>query len=374
MAKKTTSPPRPGEVLLALLERLQMSQAELCQRIGRSRKLINEIIKGKASIAVDTAYQLELGLGEPAATWTNLERDYQDHQVRRRHTRRLEKQLDWLDELPVEAMIEAKWLARQPTRLEQAQALLRWFGVASPERWREIYAEPQGLRLSPRDFSSDAGALAAWIRAGELQAAGMDTAPYARKTFMVTLRELRGLTRERRPAVYQDAMIAACIRSGVALAWAREPPGLRVAGLSRWLSPRKALIQLSLLHPTDADLWFTFFHEAAHIVLHSRKQLFVEGMVEGEGKPPRDDVLEEVEADHFAANLLIPTAQIEDLREVCEQGKLTVRIVRDFADEQGVAPGIVIKRLEHLGWQVPETLSELKHRIEWAKPGTYAEV
>ncbi len=372
MAKRTKSPPRPGTQLLELLKQRHMSQAELCQRIGRSRKLINEIIKGKASIAIDTAYQLELALGKPAAYWSDLERDYQDHQVRQAHTRRLKRQLGWLDELPVEAMIEAKWLPEAPTRLEQAQVLLRWFGVASVEHWREIYADPKGLRLSPREFSSEAGALAAWIRVGELQAAGMDTAPYRRKTFMAALRDLRELTRKP-PAVYQDAMIAACKRSGVALAWAREPPGLQVAGLSRWLSPRKALIQLSLLHPTDADLWFAFYHEAAHILLHSRKQLFVEGLVE-DGKPPRDDVLEEVEADHFAANLLIPTAQIEELREPCEKGKLSAKRLFGFAKDQGVSPGIVVQRLEHLGWPVPEGLLDLKRRIEWANPGTYAKV
>ena len=372
MAKQEAPPIRPGERLLEVLELLHMSQAELCDRTGRSRKLINEIIKGKASIAFDTAYQLELALGVPADKWSDLERDYQTYQVRQAHTRSLKKQLDWLDELPVEAMIEAKWLKRQPTRLEQAQALLKWFGVATPELWRKMYGSPKGLRLSPRDFSSDAGALAAWIRAGELQAAGMPTEPYDRKTFMAALRELRGLTRER-PDVYQDAMIAACLRSGVALAWAREPPGLEVAGLSRWLSPRKALIQLSLLHRTAADLWFTFFHEAGHVVLHSRKQLFVEGLVE-DGKPSRDDVLEEVEADHFAANLLIPANQIEELREVCEKGRLTAKKVAAFARAQGVETGIVVQRLKRLGWNVPEDLAEPKMRLGWAKPGTYANV
>ncbi len=135
--------------------------------------------------------------------------------------------------------------------------------------------------------------------------------PYDRKTFMAALHEIRGLTRER-PDVYQDRMIALSIRFGVALAWARELPGLRVAGASRWLSPKSALIQLSLLHATDADLMFTFFHEAAHILLHGRKQLFVEGWVD-EGKPSRDDVFE----------------------EVCEQGILTRDVVHAFA---GIAP------------------------------------
>ncbi len=371
MTTATTPPPRPGTKLLEALDKLQMSQAELCQRMGRSRKLINEIIKGKASIASDTAYQLELVLGEPAAYWSDLERDYRDFKVRGQHAAELEKQLEWLDALPVREMIDAKWLKRKATRLEQAQALLRWFGVASPERWREVYGEPRGLNVSPPGFNSDPGALAAWLRAGELQAAGMDTAPYERKAFMAALRKIRDLTCKK-PATFQDKMIRLSRQAGVALAWAREMPGLQVAGVSRWLSPRKALIQLSMLHHTDAELWFTFFHEAGHIVLHGRKQIYVEGQIEG--RPARDDVFEEVEADHFAANLLIPNGAMDEFRERIMQQRLTDRVVQAFAREQGIAPGIVIARMERLGWEVPASLYRLKVPLGWAKPGTHARV
>ncbi len=375
MATTTAPPPRPGTKLLEALDKRQMSQAELCQRMGRSRKLINEIIKGKASIASDTAFHLELVLGKPAAYWSDLERDYRDHQVREQHAAKLEQQLEWLDALPVQEMIDAKWLKGwikgKPPRLEQAQALLRWFGVASPEQWREVYGEPRGLNVSPRGFESDPGALAAWLRAGELQAVGLDTAPYERKAFMAALREIRGLTRKK-PATFQDKMIRLSRRAGVVLAWAREMPGLQVAGVSRWLSPKKALIQLSMLHATNAAMWFTFFHEAGHIVLHGRKQVFVEGRVEG--RPARDDVLEEVEADHFAANLLIPNAAMDDFRERIMRQRLTDRLVQTFAREQGIAPGIVVARMERLGWDVPRSLLRLKTPLGWAKPGTHANV
>lgn len=363
-------PPRPGKILGEVLDEIQMSQAELCTRTGRSRKLINEIIKGKAQIAPETAYHLELTLGRPAADWMRLEGEYQTHRVARRSDEELAKQLSWLDELPVEAMIRAKWIEREATPLDQARALLKWFGVVSPQQWREVYRDPQEtIRFSPA-FDSEPGALSAWLRAGEKQALEMATPPYDRKKFQRALSEIRGLTREP-PTVYQDRMIELSIASGVAVAFARELPGLAVAGASRWLSPRKALIQLSLLHGTDADLWFTFFHEAAHILLHGRKMVFVEGVVDG--KPARDDVLEEVEADHWVGNFLLPEADLEELRP---QGKRRIRrkAVVDFAKRHGVAPGIVVLRLQHLGWIAPVELDGLKTPMEWAKPGTYVEL
>lgn len=369
MPRQKPAPVLPGLRLLEALEEHHMSQAELCARIGRSRKLINEIIKGKASIAYDTAIQLELALAIPAAEWNQLEVDFRDHQERRKHEAALAAELDWLDEVPLPAMIEAKWVEEKPTKLEQAQDMLRWFGVATPAQWRRIYAKPRGLRCSPPSFDNDPGALAAWLRAGEKMAFGMETAPYDRKKFMAALKKIRGLTRKA-PDVWQDRMIQLSMKAGVAVPFARELPGVRVAGASRWLSPKKAMIQLSLLHRTDADMWFSFFHEAGHILLHGRKLLFVEGVFDG--KPSREDVFEEVEADHFAANFLIPGRDLEELREVCRKGDLRTSDVRGFAKRQGVTPGIVATRLQHLGWIGPEEFDGLKNQMEWAPPGTHA--
>lgn len=56
---------------------------------------------------------------------------------------------------------------------------------------------------------------------------------------------------------------------------------------------------LSLRHKTNDHLWFSFFHEIAHILKH-KKQLFLEG-----NNFVKDEVLE-AKADNFAADILIP--------------------------------------------------------------------
>ena len=363
--------PKPGDKLLEILDHQNMSQIELCARSGLAPKTVNEIIHGKTSITDNTAFRLEMALFKPASFWIQLESDYHVQFIRQRHAERLAEHLDWLDEIPLQALIQAKWIRKGRDPLDQAFRLLKWFGVSSVERWRELYLEPQaGYRSSP-PLDSDPGALAVWMRAGEKQAFSMTTPPYDRKTFRQALQTIRGLTRKR-PAAYQDGMIAHCVRSGVALAWAREMPGVKVAGASRWLTPKKALIQLSLLHRTDAELWYTFFHQAAHILLHGRKQVFLDGRFEDH--PSRDDVLEEVEADHFAANLLVPMQPLEKLRPLCEEGKLSRRAVKSVAAELGVSAGIVVTRLQRLGWIPPKKLNTMKRYLTWAPPGTHAKV
>lgn len=68
----------PGETLQETLQTLGMSQASLADRIGRSLKMINEIIKGKAPITPKMALELERVVGVPATFWNNRERYFRE--------------------------------------------------------------------------------------------------------------------------------------------------------------------------------------------------------------------------------------------------------------------------------------------------------
>src|SRR5438876_12392081 len=99
----------PGETLLEVLSTRGMSQAELAERTGRPTKTINEIVKGKAAITPETALQLERVLGVPASFWNNLEQNYQTALARAAERQRLERQIKWLEGIPVRSMIDLNW-------------------------------------------------------------------------------------------------------------------------------------------------------------------------------------------------------------------------------------------------------------------------
>src|SRR4030043_874947 len=109
----------PGETLLETIEAIGMSQAELAERTGRPKKTINEIIKGKAAITSETALQLERVLGAPAGFWNNLERNYQENLARIDEQRRLQKQISWLNRLPINAMIKNGWVKGFKDNIQQ---------------------------------------------------------------------------------------------------------------------------------------------------------------------------------------------------------------------------------------------------------------
>jgi addiction module HigA family antidote len=344
----------PGETLLDTIEALSMTQVELAERTGRPTKTISEIIKGKAAITPETALQLEKVLGVPASFWTNRERNYREYLARREEQSRLQKQIEWLKTLPVKAMCENDWIHKVDNKVQQLGEVLRFFGVASPEAWTDVWCGPQVAFRQSKAFESDPGAVAAWLRKGEIVAQSIRCEPYSQSAFKEALSRARSLTVES-PKVFHSRLVQLCADAGVAVVFVPELPGARVCGATRWLSPSKALIQLSLRYKTNDHLWFTFFHEAGHILLHGKRDVFLE-LNEKEGA-------KEAEADQFAAGFLIPPA---NYNAFVRPGIFSAARIDDFAREIGIAPGIVVGRLQHDRKLPSSHLNGLKQRYEWA--------
>lgn len=70
-------PTHPGEMLLEeFIKPLGISQSALAIRLGISYPRLNEIIRGKRAISVDTALRLERVIGMPADFWLGLQQDW----------------------------------------------------------------------------------------------------------------------------------------------------------------------------------------------------------------------------------------------------------------------------------------------------------
>lgn len=161
----------PGDTLLEVLEDRGMTQAELAERTGRPKKTINEIIKGKAAITPETALQLELIFNIPASFWNNHEGHYREFLAQQEEKKRLAKQVPWLKEIPVTAMIKYGWIRRCGDKVEQLREVLNFFAVASPEQWEGIWLNHHIDFRKSQAFQSDPKAISAWLRRGEIDIA-----------------------------------------------------------------------------------------------------------------------------------------------------------------------------------------------------------
>ena len=130
-----------------------------------------------------------------------------------------------------------------------------------------------------------------------------------------------------------------------------------MSGAARWLTPEKALIQLCLRYNTDDQYWFSFFHEAGHILLHGKKDVFVD-----DGS--RASSHKEKAADTFAADFLIPGTELGAFFENKPINEQTVTL---FANQIAISPSIVIGRLQHDELISFNRLNHLKHHFEWQR-------
>jgi addiction module HigA family antidote len=77
MAAKKLSPVHPGEILLEeFLKPLKISQNRLGRDLGVPAQRINEIIRGRRTITVDTALRLAKYFGTTPQFWLNLQAHY----------------------------------------------------------------------------------------------------------------------------------------------------------------------------------------------------------------------------------------------------------------------------------------------------------
>jgi HTH-type transcriptional regulator / antitoxin HigA len=327
----------PGATLLETIEDLGMTQTELAQRMGRPLKTINEIINGKAEITAETSIQLERVTGIPAAFWNNAEATYRERKARLQEQEQLAAQTSWLSRFSYSAMLELKLIAPAADDRARVGSLLSFFGVASSEQWEKTYSCLEGAARESNGHKSDLGDLSAWLRAGEIMAQRCHTQPYDKAKFQAALAEIRRLTAEN-PAKIWPKVCQLCAEAGVAVVLVPELPKTHVFGFTRWLTPQKAIIQLSLRYKTDDLLWFTFFHEAAHILLHGKNDVFME--FRGVDSP------KETEANTWAADFLVPKKEWASFVTNLPRPVSEAAISR-FAREQGIAPSIVLGRLQH---------------------------
>lgn len=349
----------PGETIADILEQRHVPPVFFAEQIGYDADHVNDLLQGRAVLTAETAMLLETHLGASSAFWLNRESHYRLDLARLGRDAQGAVGREWLRELPLTDMIRFGWLEHAEDLSAQVTTCLRFFGVPDERTWQRVYREPLEMAAfrTSATFDSHPGAVAAWLRQGELKARAIRCKVWNEEQFSAVLQTLRPLTRQRDPARFIPRLVELCAACGVAVVALRAPTGCRASGATRFIAPDKALLLLSFRYLSDDHFWFTFFHEAGHVLLHGRNALFLEGA----------DMLtnaQEQEANDFAAELLIPKA----FRAEFDRLPLRHLDVIRFARRVGVSPGIVVGQLQHRGRLRPDQLNRLKRRFTWNHP------
>jgi Zn-dependent peptidase ImmA (M78 family)/plasmid maintenance system antidote protein VapI len=333
----------------------------MADALGFAQAEFDDLIVGKRRLTEANASILAEHLGSTARFWLARDKAYVLDLARLDAVSSQDRESSWLASMPTSSMKKLGWVEKSARSRDKLKAeVLSFFGCGTLREWGERYSSGVGAVAFRTSLSlaSDGMATLVWLRAGEIAVAGRETPRFDREAFRRILPIVKKLSAFKRPSVFLPRLVEACRQVGVTVATARTPDGCRASGASWFDGAGNPVILLSFRYLSEDHFWFTFFHEAAHIILHGQTHIDGEGGVTVMGS---DTERQEREANAFAQELLFPA----ELREELDRRGFRPKAIMSIARAADVTSGIIVGQLEKAGTVRPGQLSFLKHRYRW---------
>jgi len=347
--QKTNHAVHPSEILRDIIDDREITQKYLATKLGISLKHMSELLSGQVSFTTNMALKLAFVLDTPADTWLQLQANYDMIRsrlaIKTQMDQQYESEKDILPEFSDCYGNLQKWGLVKKTLVhkERYNNILDFFAIPSLQLLTNNYNLAKFRKgIGEPDIRSVAG----WLRYGEKQFENLKLKePFNVSKFKQSLEEARTLT-NLPIAEASSELVRICAEAGVAVVFTPYFTKTYINGSTRWIVPSRPLIQLSERNKRSDTLWFTFFHEAAHILLHSKKQIYINW----DSVDEETNALEEDAANEHARNFLIPLSKYEEFLENNEPSYENIIL---FSDTIKIGPDVVAGRLAYekkIGW------------------------
>lgn len=285
-------------------------------------------------------------LGVPAKFWNHLEATYREKIIKAEAENAMDADVEMAKQFPYSEMAKFGWVPETREAKEKVVNLRKYFEVVE----LSLLGSEQITRIACRRLAitekSDL-ALMAWAQEAKIQARDIQTAPINIKRLISAMSEIRKMT-GLKPNEFCPKIKECLANCGVALVFLPHLKGSFLQGAS-FLDGNKIVVGLTA-RGKDADkFWFSLFHELAHIALGHVGQL---------NGTSEDD---ERTANKWSGDMLIASKDFETFRRNRDYSE---RNVLRFAKAQGIAPGIVVGRMQLEGMIQYSMLNHLKEKYE----------
>lgn len=347
----------PGEFLEETIEEIGMTQGELANRLGRPIQAVNEIIKGKKSITSKTALELEDVLGISSHVWIGLESEYQIVLAKQEELKLMEKESSMVKNFPYADLVKLGFVKATRKAVEKVEELKRFFGVAKLAQISDVKVYQPAFRVSNHGNVSHE-AIATWIQAVRIKAKEKETNKFDKKRLKENLPKIKSLINtELNEAIKEIQQVLN--NCGIVLVMLPHFKNTKVHGATFWLDSETAVVAMTLRGSFSDVFWFSFFHEIGHILLHPKREVFLEdGCIDLKLQKQED------EADKFASETLLNT---KEYNKFIFADNFTKSNVLAFAKQFDIKPSVIVGRLMHdrLVEFNDYQLSSLRDRYKW---------
>lgn len=336
----------PGATLEEEIDAMGISQKELAQRTGLTVQTINRIIKGSTPITTDTAQKLAYVTNTSASFWLGLEMDYREalkqQSLGEEETKNAAKA--FVREFPYKELVDRGACKQTTNPAEMKEELLRFFAVSGESQYRRTYESVlEGAARVGFSQKWNSGAFSAWLRLGEIAASKIETRAFSYEKLKNAIQEVRSSVNDSPDKVW-GKLQAILSDAGVAAVVIPELKGTHAYGFSRFITPDKAIVQLSLKGGRVGTFWFNLFHELCHLLKHGKKKVFV-NLNEQTSDKYADSKCdkEEKEANKFSRDILISPM---DWKYFMSRGNFSIESIRNFAEYLKIPMDIILGRLQ----------------------------
>lgn len=319
----------PGEFIREEMEERGWSQLDLASILGRDTRVVNEILTGKRAITTETAQGLAEAFGTDAQLWMNLQTSYD---LWRSHNRdeAVSRRAKLFSLAPIRDLVKRGWIEQSESIDVLEKRVCDFLSLKSVD---------DDLRFSfaaKTSLSTTTSAQIAWLYRASQLARSTDADLFSEKRLTACIAELRRLMGDAEEARHIPKVLAA---AGIRFVVVEPLPRTRIDGACFWLDPNSPVIALSLRFDRIDSFWHALGHELGHVSRRDAASLDVD--LDEEQKEEA-----EIEANLFAADLLIPDRQLDGF--IARVSPLYSHVkIQGFAARMGVHPGIVVGQLQH---------------------------
>ncbi len=340
----------PGMYLQEWIEDEALTQQEVADRLGLSRKTVNGIIKGSQPITQDTAIKLERVTAIPRDAWLRFEVKYREDLARLEDEKGMAASVSMIStELGAYMRAHGLTNATKRTPGKLVSDFLALVGYGSVEAYVEgagttllavATLKESGKKIDPESFM-------AWIAMGKrVEPSEEDSlATYDE----AKLRDSLPVLKQRAAATDAETLsdlITLLTASGVVLQFVDAPSKFALYGITRWTPHGNPVIQMTGRRKKDGFIIWALFHELGHILCDGNVGITVDDFNDRGARESES----EKRANAFAKDALFGATGLSPYHGLTDS-----RRIKAIAETDGVCPGVVVnlmhrKRMLKYDW------------------------
>lgn len=328
----------PGETIKELLEVNNLTQEDFARKMKINLKTANELINGKGVITNETAFKLGIIFDLPASFWNNLEFNYRAQLKEIEEEAKIKQEYEMIKDVYNE-IAKRNWVPKTSNKMERVQNIKRYLRITDFENIDEEYSKIACRRSTIKNFSKVN--LLLWVQYALRESTKLEVEKFDKEKILNSIEDIKRLTKYEDQKQARKELQQWGAERGIVIIYNSMLKNTAIQGIAKWLTPEKALIQLSDRRKRVDTFWFTFMHELGHLLYGRKKDCYLE----------TDDILlnqeEEQIANEFAKNKLVNRKQYNELLKNIIITDDVEKDVIEFASQNNVAPDIVVGLLEY---------------------------